>query len=176
MAPIRIRAALSTASIEPNSRCKRSTLLPWVDTSNTTRPATTPPKLMAGKDRPAKIKPRAAPGSTAWDSASPIRLIRRITRIVPIGPQPSANARQPTSARRMNPNSANGPSVASYNVIGAPGSQHRADDPIGRTVAVGEGLDVDDHSFARRDPSLDRRRAHMRKQHDIVERTQTRIY
>src|ERR1700730_13313929 len=71
------------------------------------------------------MKPSAAPGSTAWDSASPIRLIRRITRIVPIGPPPSASARQPTKARRMNPNSTKGPSVTSYSVIGRGSGERR---------------------------------------------------
>jgi hypothetical protein len=54
-------------------------------------------------------------------------------------------------------------------------SQHRADDAVGRAVAVGEGLDVDDHPLAHRDAALDRRRAHMRQQHDIVERGEARV-
>ena len=50
--------------------------------------------------------------------------------------------------------------------------QHRAEDAVGRAVAVGEGLDVDDHPLAHCDASFDRRRAHMREQYDIVERAQ----
>src|SRR5215469_6516319 len=50
------------------------------------------------------------------------------------------------------------------------GLQHRAEDAVGRAVAVGKGLDVDDHPLAHCEPSFDRRRAHMRQQHDIVER------
>ena len=47
--------------------------------------------------------------------------------------------------------------------------------PIWRAVAVGEGLDVDDHLFAHRDPPLDRRRAHVRKQNNIIESPQPQV-
>jgi hypothetical protein len=47
--------------------------------------------------------------------------------------------------------------------------EHRPEDPVGGAVAIGEGLDVDDDLFAHREAALDRRRAHMRQEHDIVE-------
>src|ERR1044071_8385732 len=71
-------------------------------------PATKPPRLMAGSDRPPSRKPNAAPGSSAWASASPIRLMRRRIRNTPIEAPPTDSARLATRARRMKPKSANG--------------------------------------------------------------------
>src|SRR5271163_2703313 len=56
-----------------------------------------------------------------------------------------------------------------------PALQHRAEDAVGRAVAVGEGLDVDDDLLAHGEPPFDRRRAHMRQKHDIIESTQPRV-
>ena len=76
--------------------------------SATTKPAISPPEVMAKRLRPEIRKPIAAPGSTACAIASPTSLMRRSIRNTPIGPAPSASANTPTSARRMNSNSANG--------------------------------------------------------------------
>src|SRR6056297_3589100 len=55
------------------------------------------------------------------------------------------------------------------------GSQHRRHDLIGRAVAVVKGLDIDDHLLAHLDPSLDRRRSHMRQEHHVLQFTQARV-
>ena len=47
--------------------------------------------------------------------------------------------------------------------------EHRTDDAVGRAVAVGKGFYVDDDPFTHRDPTFDRRGAHMRQQYDIIE-------
>ena len=47
-------------------------------------------------------------------------------------------------------------------------SEHRGNDAIRRLVAVGEGLDVDDHLLAHVDAAFDGGRAHMRQQHHIL--------
>src|SRR5437868_14404300 len=56
-----------------------------------------------------------------------------------------------------------------------PALQDRAEDAVGRTVTVGEGLDVDDDLLAHREPPFDRRRAHMWQQDDIIEGAQPRV-
>ena len=48
-------------------------------------------------------------------------------------------------------------------------SEHRCENPVGRLVAVGEGLDVDQHLLAHVDAALERGRAHVRQQHHVVE-------
>ncbi len=48
-------------------------------------------------------------------------------------------------------------------------SEHRLDHPVGRGVAVGEGLDVDDDLLAHIDAAFDGRRAHMRQQHHVIQ-------
>src|SRR5689334_21377204 len=53
--------------------------------------------------------------------------------------------------------------------------KHRFQDAVGRLVAVGEGLDVDDDLLAHIDAAFDGGRAHMREQHDVVELQQLRI-
>ena len=58
------------------------------DTSAVAMPARKPPRLIAGSDRPPSRKPSAAPGSSAWASASPIRLMRRRIRNTPIDEPP----------------------------------------------------------------------------------------
>ena len=78
------------------------------DARAVTMPARKPPRLMAGNDRPPTRKPNAAPGSSAWARASPIRLMRRRIRNTPIDEPPTASARLATRARRMKPNSTNG--------------------------------------------------------------------
>ena len=50
----------------------------------------------------------AAPGRIAWAMASPVRDMRRRMRKTPTGAPASASAMAPTSARRMNSNSAKG--------------------------------------------------------------------
>ena len=59
-------------------------------------------------ERPATRKPTAAPGRIACAMASPVSDMRRSIRNTPIGPAPSASVTEPTSARRMNSNSAKG--------------------------------------------------------------------
>ena len=76
----------------------------------TTRPASMPPSAMAVSDRPATIKPMATPGSTAWLSASPIRLMRRRVRKTPKGAALKDSDTVATSARRIKANSAKGAS------------------------------------------------------------------
>ena len=78
------------------------------ETSAVAMPARKPPRLIAGSDRPPSRKPSAAPGSSAWASASPIRLMRRRIRNTPIDEPPMASARLATRARRMKPKSAKG--------------------------------------------------------------------
>jgi hypothetical protein len=78
------------------------------DSSATKRPAMKPPMLMDTRERPEMRKPMAAPGSTAWDMESPIKLIRRNTSSTPTGPQPMESAAQATSARRMKAKSRKG--------------------------------------------------------------------
>ena len=73
-----------------------------------TNPAISPPAVMANSERPESRKPIAAPGRIACAMASPTRLMRRSIRNTPTGAAPSASANVPTSARRMNSNSANG--------------------------------------------------------------------
>ena len=48
------------------------------------------------------------------------------------------------------------------------GLQHRGQQPVGRMVAVHEGLDVDDDLLAHVDAALDRRRSHMRQKRDLT--------
>ena len=71
-------------------------------------PAIMPPPAIANRLKPAMRKPIAAPGRMACAMASPIRLMRRSIRKTPTGGAPSASAKLPASARRMNSNSANG--------------------------------------------------------------------
>src|SRR5262245_36883863 len=82
--------------------------------SATTRPAIRPPAVIANRLRPANRNPTAAPGRIACAIASPIRLMRRSIRNTPTGPAPNASANAPTSARRMNSYSTNGPIRRSY--------------------------------------------------------------
>ena len=51
----------------------------------TTKPATRPPRVIAGSDSPATRKPTAAPGRIACAMASPVRLMRRSIRNTPTG-------------------------------------------------------------------------------------------
>ncbi len=85
--------------------------------SATTKPATSPPKVIAKRLSPEIRKPMAAPGRTACAMASPTSDIRRSIRNTPMGPAPSASANTPTSARRMNSNSMNGEMKRSYMAI-----------------------------------------------------------
>ena len=73
-----------------------------------TKPAISPPAVMANSERPDTRKPIAAPGRIACAIASPTRLMRRSIRNTPTGPAPSASASVPTSARRMKANSTKG--------------------------------------------------------------------
>ena len=73
-----------------------------------TKPAISPPAVMANSERPETRKPIAAPGRIACAIASPTRLMRRSIRNTPTGPAPSASASVPTSARRMKANSTKG--------------------------------------------------------------------
>ena len=56
--------------------------------SATTKPAISPPAVMANSERPETRKPIAAPGRIACAIASPTRLMRRSIRNTPIGPAP----------------------------------------------------------------------------------------
>ena len=47
-------------------------------------------------------------------------------------------------------------------------SQHRRQHAVRRPMAVHEGADVDDHLLAHVDAAFDRRRAHVRQQHDLA--------
>src|SRR5512132_1636685 len=47
--------------------------------------------------------------------------------------------------------------------------EHARQYPVGWPVAVDEGLDVDHDLLAHVDPALDRRGAHVRQKHDVVE-------
>src|SRR5579872_4583613 len=63
--------------------------------------------------------------------------------------------------------------------IGAPGLQHGRQNAIGRTMAVHEGLDVDDDLLAHVDAAFQRSRSHVRQQHDLAgfgKLDQSRIY
>lgn len=105
--PVQTAAPLSTARIEPNSRCSRidartvqrhqrdaqrqrsqieprKGILCWrmaahhsPATSATVIPAIKPPILIASSDIPLSKYPTATPGQMVRESASPIRLIRR---------------------------------------------------------------------------------------------------
>ena len=77
-------------------------------TPTTITPARKPPTLKAGSDRPNRMKATATPGSTAWLSASPNRLMRRSVSNTPSGALLMARASVPIKARRMNANSWNG--------------------------------------------------------------------
>jgi hypothetical protein len=79
----------------------------------TSEPAARPPSVIAPSDRPDTRKPIAAPGKIACAIASPKRLMRRSIMKTPTGPAPSDSAIDPTSARRMKSNSANGAISAS---------------------------------------------------------------
>ena len=46
--------------------------------------------------------------------------------------------------------------------------QHRGQQPVGRMVAVHEGLDVDNDLLAHVDASLGGRRSHMRQKRDLA--------
>ena len=78
-----------------------------------TKPAISPPVVMANNERPESKKPIAAPGKIACAMASPTRLIRRSIRNTPMGAAPSASAITAASARRMNSNSVKGAISAS---------------------------------------------------------------
>ncbi len=69
----------------------------------TSSPESTPPRLMAGSEKPASRKPSATPGRMAWAMASPIRLMPRSIRNTPMGGAASERARPATAARRMKP-------------------------------------------------------------------------
>ena len=54
--------------------------------------------------------------------------------------------------------------------------QNITDDPVGRLLAVGEGLDVDDHLLAHVDPAFDRRRTHMGSSTTLSSAQQLRVH
>src|SRR5690625_4579442 len=87
------------------------------ENSATSKPVTTPPSIMAGKDSPATKKPTATPGKIAWDKASPIRLRRRKIRNTPKGPAASDKAKVAANARRIKPKSLNGANKISHSAI-----------------------------------------------------------
>src|SRR5690606_17655579 len=59
------------------------------------------------------------PGKIACAIASPIKLIRRNTRITPSGPAANASENDPASARRMKANSVKGPKSKSMAFTGS---------------------------------------------------------
>ncbi len=139
--------ALSIARIEPNRSWSRSTLVPWIDTistpgasetdrtrqsshprarrqpgdrpdrSATTSPTTAPPRLIAGNERPPRIKPSAAPAESHGTAHRPSGSCG-VRRKRPDRPAADRQHEAAASARRMNPKSANGPKAKSYNVTG----------------------------------------------------------
>ncbi|MNT70071.1 hypothetical protein D3C72_2084260 [compost metagenome] len=87
----------------------------------TASPAINPPTPIATSDIPEIKYPIAAPGSTACDSASPTRLMRRSSKKTPKGAALIDKAKQATSARRIKPKEAKGSINVSSNIT-APSS------------------------------------------------------
>src|SRR5690625_3292667 len=83
----------------------------------TNNPVATPPMSMAGSDKPATKYPTATPGKMACDKASPIKLRRRKIKNTPKGPAANDNATVAANARRIKPNSINGPIQKSQSAI-----------------------------------------------------------
>src|SRR5690625_6067861 len=83
----------------------------------TNNPVTTPPIIIAGRDRPAIRKPRATPGKMACDRASPIKLRRRKIKNTPSGPAAMDRAKVAAKARRIKPNSLKGPQKKSHKAV-----------------------------------------------------------
>ena len=75
--------------------------------------------VMAPSESPEIKYPTAAPGRIAHAIASPVKLIRRSIRKTPTGVAPMEMAIQPSKARRMKPNSANGAKKISQIILGA---------------------------------------------------------
>jgi hypothetical protein len=71
-------------------------------------------------------------------------------------------------------NVATDPNVIIANPTSA-SKEHARHHLVGRAVAVGEGLDVDDHLLAHLDPPLQRGRAHVRQQHHVRQLAQARV-
>src|SRR5690625_3732596 len=83
----------------------------------TNNPVGTPPMSMAGSDKPATTYHTTTPGKMACDKTSPIKLRRRKIKNTPKGPAANDNATVAANARRIKPNSINGPIQKSQSAI-----------------------------------------------------------